>query len=462
MTRAAFCFLLLNRSVVPRFLRWVRQNWGLGVLKALRSGSFVTRERMRAYSMLLVIAYAVTAIALLVTADGIVDAAGRPLGTDFANVYAAGKLALAGEPAAAYDWDTHHAMQARVFGRINIPYYGWHYPPMFLLIAAALATLPYLAALAVYQAATLAAYLATVVKIAGRSEAWLPALAFPGVFVNLTHGHNGFITAALMGGALLMLDRRPLLAGALFGALAFKPQLGLLVPLVLAATGRWRVMTAAGATALALAALVWLVLGEEVFTAFWHSLPMTQRVIVEGAPGFHKIQSVYAALRQLGLPVALANAVQGATALGVAAALVRLWRSTAAFELKAAALLIGSGLTTPYVLDYDLVVLAPAIAFLASRGLAHGFASWELSLLAALWVLPLAARPLAEQTAIALTPIVLAMAVIFMFHRANLIPAGITLHRARGLAPLKSALGMLGRGAAAIAKAERALTRRSV
>jgi alpha-1,2-mannosyltransferase len=67
----------------------------------------------------------------------------------------------------------------------------------------------------------------------------------------------------------------------------------------------------------------------------------------------------------------------------------------------AAALLIGSGLATPYVLDYDLMVLAPAIALLAARGLAQGFVAWELSLLATLWELPLAARPLAEHTAIA-------------------------------------------------------------
>ena len=101
---------------------------------------------------------------------------------------------------------------------------------------------------------------------------------------------------------------------------------------------------------------------------------MTQRVILEGAPGFHKIQSVYAALRQLGVPGTLANAAQMATTLGVAAALVALWRSAAAFELKAAALLIGCVLATPYVLDYDLVVLAPAIAFLAAHGLRQGFA----------------------------------------------------------------------------------------
>jgi len=344
----------------------------LRVLAGLRSGSFVTRQRMRVYSILLLVAYVATIVALLATANGIVDAAGRPIGTDFANVYAAGKLALAGEPAQAYDWPAHHAMQKRISGREDIGYFGWHYPPAFLLVAAALAALPYLAALFVYQAATLAAYLGVVRRIAGRPEAWLLALAFPAVFVNVTHGHNGFITAALLGGALLVLDQRPLLAGVLLGCMAYKPQFGLLVPLVLAATGRWRAIAAAAVTVLAIVGLTWALFGADVFAAFWRSLPMTQRVILEGAPGFYKIQSVYAALRQLGVPAALANAAQMATTLLVAAALVALWRSAAAFELQAAALLIGCVLATPYALDYDLVVLAPAIAFLAAHGLRQG------------------------------------------------------------------------------------------
>ena len=75
----------------------------------------------------------------------------------------------------------------------------------------------------------------------------LLALAFPAVFVNIGHGHNGFLTAALIGAGLLMLDRRPILAGILFGLMAYKPQFGVLIPLVLAATGRWRAFLAARA-----------------------------------------------------------------------------------------------------------------------------------------------------------------------------------------------------------------------
>ena len=150
---------------------------------------------------------------------------------------------------------------------------------------------------------------------------------------------------------------------------------------------------------------------------------MTQRVILEGAPGFYKIQSIYAALRQLGVPGTLANAAQLLITLGVAAALVALWRSAAAFELKVAALLIGCVLATPYVLDYDLVMLAPAIAFLAAHGLRQGFAPYEVSLLVAMWVLPLIARPLAELTAVSLTPLVLFAGLALVLQRAGMVDA---------------------------------------
>jgi hypothetical protein len=135
----------------------------------------------------------------------------------------------------------------------------------------------------------------------------------------------------------------------------------------------------------------------------------------------------------LGVPAAFANAVQMATTLGVAAALVVLWRSAAAFELNAAALLIGCVLATPYALDYDLVVLGPAIAFLTAHGLRQGFAPWEVILLVALWVLPLFARPIAEVTAVSLTPIALFAALGLILHRAGIVRAASELlpHRAR-------------------------------
>ena len=92
------------------------------------------------------------------------------------------------------------------------------------------------------------------------------------------------------------------------------------------------------------------------------------------------------------------------------------WHSDAAFELKAAALAIGSLLATPYVLDYDLVVLAIAIAFFARHGLSHGFRDYEISLLAAAWIVPLLSRSIAGVTGIPLG--LLVMLALYAFDSA--------------------------------------------
>jgi hypothetical protein len=358
-------------------------------------------SRLVPVSLALIVGYIVALVAMWLTSTNGLDAFGRPLGTDFSNVWAAGRLVLEGAPQAAYDVPLHAAEQAREFGT-GAPFYGWHYPPMFLGLAAALATLPYLPALIVWQAATLPLYLAALFAILGRSRhVLLAGLAFPAVFVNLTHGHNGFLTAGLFGLGLATLDRRPALAGALFGLLAYKPQFGLLLPLVLIGTGRWTATIAAAATALATAGASLLLFGPETWAGFFASAEFTRTIVLEnGTTGWHKIMSAFAAARAVGAPVEFAYAVQAATTLAVAAVTLRLWRSEAPFGRKAAALLAGSLLVTPYALDYDLMLLAPAIAFLVRDALASGWRRGEVITLAAVGLSPLVARAIAEATLI--------------------------------------------------------------
>ena len=232
------------------------------------------------------------------------------------------------------------------------------------------------------------------------------------MFVNLGHGHNGFLTAALLGFALVQLDRRPVLAGILFGLLAYKPQFGLMIPLVLVATGRWRTVFAAAATVALLVLAATLAFGTDTWRAFFIFAEYTRMIVLEtGETGWHKIQSVFSWARMWGAPLPLAYAVQGAVTLAVAAALVWLWRTGASFALKAAALCIATILATPYSLDYDLMLLAPAIACLACDGLARGFAPWEKTALAALWVVPLIARGVGQAALIPLG--VIAMLIVF-------------------------------------------------
>jgi hypothetical protein len=263
------------------------------------------------------------------------------------------------------------------------------------------------------------AYLATMRAILPRPETLLIAAAFPAVFVNIGHGQNGFLTTALLGGALQLLDRRPWLAGVLIGLLAYKPQFGVLIPVALLAGRRWSSIGAAAATVAALVAVSVVTLGGGIWHAFVDSMNFTQTVVLEqGGTGWEKIQSVFSAARMWGAGVHLAYAVQLALALMLAASLAWLWQSDAAFELKAAALATASLLATPYVLDYDLVVLALAIAFFARHGLNRGFRDYEISLLAAAWIVPLLSRGIAGVTGIPLGLLVLLALYVFTLRRA--------------------------------------------
>lgn len=365
---------------------------------ALSHGTWLTPARVRVVAVLSGLATVATILFLVGTAQGTLDGLGRPLGTDFSNVWTAGRMALDGRAAAAWSWDAHHAVQQATHGRADVPFYGWHYPPPFLLLAAGLASLPYLVSLAIYQASTLAAVVLLVRRIVPGSGTLPAILGAPVVLVCLGHGHNGFLTAALLGGGLLMLDRRPLLAGLLLGGLVYKPQFALLIPPLLLAGGHWRAIAGAAASAGLLILATLAMWGWPVWQAFLDTLPMTQEIVIEaGATGWHKIASPFAAIRMWGGPIEAAYAVQAlASLLAVAAALWIARTSTPA--LRAAAACAAALVATPYVLDYDLVVLGVGAAFLFADGRARGFLPWERTGVALLWGAPLVARQVAEAT----------------------------------------------------------------
>lgn len=389
------------------------------LLTGLHSGAWLTGDRVRSYSLILLLLSAFAMLGWIALSDGLIDRNGKPIGTDFSNVYAAGVLTLQGKAADAYDPPLQHAMEQAVFGGRDVPFYGWHYPPFFFAIAAITAVLPYAGGLALWVISSFVAYLATMRAILPLRETILVASAFPAVLINTGHGQNAFFTAALLGGALLLMQRRPWLAGILIGLLAYKPQFGVLIPVALIAGQRWPTIAAAAATVAALVALSFAVLGSEVWQAFLHSMTFTQTVVLEqGGTGWEKIQSAFSAARHWGADIRTAYAIQAMLGLGLAASLAWLWHGDAAFDLKASALATASLLATPYVLDYDLVVLAVAIAFFVRHGLAHGFHEDEISVLAAAWLVPLLTRSVAGLTTVPMG--LLVMLALF----------GVTLRRA--------------------------------
>ncbi|WP_425229737.1 glycosyltransferase family 87 protein [Sphingomonas sp.] len=383
--------------------------------RSLRSGTWLTTDRAHRFA---IVSVAMTVLAigwLVLTAHGTVDLWGRPVGTDFSNVWTAGQMAGAGRAAAAWDWPQHYAAQQALHGR-GVPFYGWHYPPPFLLVATVLAWLPYVASYLVYQAVTLVAAWLVTRRIA--PGAGLVALGYPAVFVCLGHGQNGFLTAALLGGGLLALERRPVLAGVLFGCLCYKPQFAPVLPLLLLMGRHWRATGTAVVTALALVALTTGIWGVEVWTAFARSLTLTRTVVIEGADtGAYKIVSAFAAVRLNGGGVALAYGVQAiVSATAVIAAAVTAWRGPPA--MRNAIVCAATLLATPYAFDYDMVVLGLAIAFLAADAQASGWRDWEKTALALAWIAPLVGRAVAQATGLPLNLFAILMVAGLAIRRA--------------------------------------------
>jgi len=309
----------------------------------------------------------------------IYDSNGLGIPTDFINVWAAGRLVLDGLPAQAYDWDIQKQIEVAKLGQDFVGYFAWHYPPPFLFVASLLAQLPYSVAYLGWVLVSIVPYLAVMRAIVGRNFGVLLALAAPMAFLNTLVGQNGFLTAALIGGTLYLIPIRPVLAGICLGLLTYKPQYGLLFPIVLIAAGHWRVFVSASVTAIAMIFVSWLAFGTESWLAFFHWMPrFSQAFLTEGKATWWKLQSIFSMVRYFGGTEQLAWAFQWVLTASVAVVLALMWRSRVPYTLKAAALAAGTLLTTPYLFMYDMMVLVVAVAFLVRIGLKTGFRGYEL------------------------------------------------------------------------------------
>jgi hypothetical protein len=343
---------------------------------------------------------------------------GHPIGPDFSYCWAAASLVLGGDPAAVYDFARIHAVEMAHFGvDLNVP---WPYPPSYLLLLLPFGVLPYLPSLAVWLSTTLAGYLFIIHRIAPHPRVLWFALVFPGAFQNLFFGQNGFLSAIFLGGGLLLLDRSPWLAGLLLALLTYKPHLAVLVPLALAAGGRWRALLAmlAGTGVLVLATA--LALGPQVWAAFVNHIPKAMKILETGGLNLaHMMPTVFAAVQLSGAGVASARVLQGATMLAVAGLIVWVWRRESPPPLRNAMLVLGILLFPPHGYVYDLAILALPMAWLGWEGCTKGWRPGEKTLLFLAWISPVAMPLLAQATYVQLTPLVL-MGLIFLVLRRTL------------------------------------------
>jgi hypothetical protein len=369
----------------------------------------------------LCVTQAVYLAASFVQGSFLVDPQGHAIATDFVNVWAAGRQALDGNAAAAYDVVAHKAAEVAAVGHPFDGHYPWIYPPTFLFAATLLALLPYVQAQAAWTLLTFPAYAATIRGIIGDRIGLLLACAFPGILSNAVVGQNGFVTAALFGGALIFMERRPILAGCLIGLLSFKPHLGILFPIVLIAGGHWRVIGAAATVVVLLFAASSLAFGIGAWEAFLHALPVaSQASLTDGRADWAKLQSVFGLVRMIGGSEGLAWTLQAMLTAGIAVLLGAIWRSKVSFDVKAAALVTGALLCTPYLFMYDLVALAVPMAFLLCASRNAGDLPGELIGLAAasllILIFPLVKAPVGLAAVLIIAALTARRALIFFMH----------------------------------------------
>lgn len=377
------------------------------LLGQLKTAAWMTRDRVIAYATVLLIIDILLLAFFAAGTHGLIVPIEKQTTSSFASFYAAGSLAADGVPHLAYDQAAHLAAE-RAATFPGIAYIYFYYPPVFLLVCVLLGFLPYLPAFYVFQALTLPAYVLVARRTLRESgwAGWVLALAAPAAYWNFGLGQNGFLTAALFGGALLLVDRRPVLAGILFGLICYKPHFGLLIPVALAAGGNWRAFAGAAGSVIAVAVLSLGAFGPET----WHDYI----TLATGAHGSYEhglidpaaFVTPFGGARLVGVPVPGAYAFQGLMTVLAASAVGFVWWKRLSLPVRAASLASAALVAVPVALMYDMLLSTIAIFWLirAARA-AGGFMPWEKTILALIFITPMVSRAVGLTTGIPLGPL---------------------------------------------------------
>jgi alpha-1,2-mannosyltransferase len=344
---------------------------------------------------------------------------GSRFGGDFVVFWNAAHRVRHGDIAAIYDPGTWHRILSNTTGSILLSWFV--YPPFTLFGLWPLGDATYNEAVLAWSLIPLAFYFAWIVLLAKRSglgvdaypaceNSWsrkqayavLIAFSLPFLCANLFSGQTGTLVAVFFLGTAYFWPIRPVLAGICIGLLAIKPQMGLLMPFALLASGQWRIIAAAATTVLSLIVLSTIWLGAAIWTDYLRMSLLFGHFI---GGGYGQIRQLalgpYVSLQGAGMPAALAGFLQVAVSVAVLIAIIQaFWRWKAnkqelgqqdgRLDLRLGLLAAGTLLTTPYSLSYDTPLLMLSIIPLLARSWRDGWDGIELASVTALLMLPYA------------------------------------------------------------------------
>jgi alpha-1,2-mannosyltransferase len=345
-------------------------------------------------------------------------------GGDFISFWNAAHRVRHGDIAAIYDPDAWHRILSNTTGPKSLSWFV--YPPFTLFGLWPLGDATYNEAVLAWSLVPLAFFFALIVLLAKRSglgldaspaceNSWsrkqayavLVAFSFPFLTDNLIFGQTGTLVAVFFLGMAYFWPMRPILAGICIGFLAIKPQMGLLIPFALLASGQWRVVAAAATTVLCLIVLSTIWLGVAIWTDYLCMSLLFGHFIGSGFGGIWQLAlGPYVSLQGAGMPAAFAGVFQVVISVAVLTAIIQaFWRwkanqqeagkEDARLDLRLGLLAAGTLLITPYTLSYDTPLLMLSIIPLLVRNWRDGWDGIELVSVTALLMLPDAQQVLA-------------------------------------------------------------------
>jgi len=365
---------------VSATLKIPRSAWGSG-----SPNGFFTEWRLGLNASGWALGYGMIILWRLIRHHIPIDEAGKDC-IDFTWIWLSSKFALSGNLVHAYDFSVFSAARSLLVGPPNCILEHLDYPPTLLLFTYPLGLMPYSMAFAAWIAATALLYLAAIYAIIPARTAVIAALTPYPVYVNILLGHNGFLTAGLIGLTLAFMERRPWLAGIFLGLLTYKPQFGILFPLALLASRNWRVLLSATTASLVIALIAAITFGYQVWPSFLDAL-IERGSSLNGDIGLNLfLVSVFGFLRAMGVSANISWTAQLLVSGVVAVAVSALWAPPIPHSLRAAAIAIGSVLAAPHAFSYDFCILSIAVAFLVKDGLARGFLPREPAVMLVCWI----------------------------------------------------------------------------
>ena len=276
---------------------------------------------------------------------------------DFTAFWAAARFALT-TPQKVYDVAAMGAAQAWAIAPSNGPR-PFPYPPSAILLVAPFGLLPFWAAFWSWTVLSIIAFWSAVRRVAAGWAVPL-ALAMPHPVLVLILGQTTLFAASATIWAISLLEKRPAVAGILFGLVAaFKPQSVLLAPLVFIRLRDWRLVIGAAAS------FVGLCLASLIFgSGLWPSWLATVGAHPQMVSHYH-LEIIGATPRMAAIGLHLPPlTVAICQLLGVIAGASILWVGFGSTHvpIRVQCFAIGCLLASPYAMRYEIAMLAPVLA----------------------------------------------------------------------------------------------------